>query len=1665
MRWMWKRTLLVGVVGLTTGGAFGCAEERAPINQVQANALSKSFFVGERLLDTSDDPEFWAQGTVVDVGYGASQDGLFTSTYAQPAARIKWVIQEDLLLGRLTYERIADSDGKGAGKQTDDGIIVVAYPIISHFDIRRDYNRATGEESNVIVENQSDRPWYEREYFRVDWSRNLNVDSYEFDTLSQMGIYGGVKYESLAYFVSDPYHEDAPHFDIDTGYFDVTNKAFATPQLIDLSSLGWGLDKFPACWLDPDFSGGSAPAANCNPVEITIRQSFRRVVDKDYEPAEWDGHRFRAYGAFYEERHGFARNYGMTDTKWHRFITRYNIWERSHAYENPAEMTGATECYTPATTPLGADPHRDENGDGTEDECAAVGRGSRCDTFKQRCTLPYRDRKPVATAWYYTNKSDMTYFDGTDWATHEWDVALRNAVQTAKYSECIRTAVINEETQVPYTDEEKRNKCFGEFPVIFGQMDVIQDAITIAREVDDCRAGKEAYAGVICDDVYNTDGSIKDAGLARTLLTQRGYVDGDPDKTGILHMTTMPQMVVLCHSPVLASDHPSCGENRLPEGVGPEMCDEAKKTLAAVSYQIETEEARQAKQLVDTCNKATARIGDLRFNQVNVIQTPQTPSPWGIYTDTEDPLTGEKVSASINVWSYINDLWSQGVIDTARFIKGDLKTEEVTEGTFVKDWAQASETASKQGIVPPIEADEVDRRIADFAGMDVEEYKILRDQKQKMLADLEQGGKPSIELQTVNRLRQEIRSATADINAPSANRAVYDARRKLAMGTPFEAELTTKAMQQYAGVDKLPIEQAMTFASPMRAANPSMQREIRQMREAALAEHGSCIMHEAPAPVSMTGLTDLLEKKFGAFADPNDEVAEPGAPPPTPAEVAKKRADRRERMRRYIAQRAHYAVIIHEMGHSVGLRHNFVSSSDSSNYRPQYWQLRTKDGAVKSLCNQVSDGEACVGPRYFDPVTQEERDNLIWMFMHSSVMDYAGEATQDLLGLGTYDFAAARMFYGEAVAVYQNDTYSAKKSLGKAALDKMDQFGGLLGFQYTTNGSTQIHYSQLNDKWKLISDCAPVDPQVWKPKSWNEETQGVWDPLLDGQIVNVNGQYTRCKTQKVDYVQWQALGPRPTPQDTWQARPMSRDASERVRVPYGFATDRWADLGNVSVYRHDNGADPYEQFTFFINQQELGHIFDNYRRNRQSFSVRNAANRILGRYSTKMRDGAKGLTLLRNIYVDFGLETNQNPETLWASIVTDPSFRDVILTSGVVFDHFARSLARPEPGGYYDPCEIGTGPDCPFKGQKVLRSKMDVYFNDAAVSTMVTMPNGAFAIGDSSNPYENVAIGGKPLGNALANDKGEYDAEYTINAGSYYDKVNVSMLMTESVDNFISDSRKDFLDSRYRATSLADLFPEGYRRMLANSLTGDDFLKGPRVSSTSGKPNVDAQGYPTDGVGWVSWWPLTGPEVCFPKNGTTVCNRYGEGSGPFDPEAPAEVMALDGQVGWEQQKFLIAWTMMYLPENQKLVWLNQLRLWERTQDDDPPFDNRIEFHDPNGSVYIAKTFGTETIFGKVVQQGIAARVLEYANSLLVQGYETVPVTLNGVTWYEPVVDPATGMAIVKKYYADDTDGVTEVNENPYALKLAEYTSVVSFLRQAVGVYQLADPSQKGLFDL
>ncbi|HMF44374.1 MAG TPA: hypothetical protein VKQ32_27060, partial [Polyangia bacterium] len=1366
-------------VAAIAAALVGCASERPPINRVQADALDKSFFVGADLQSTADDPEFYKRGTVVGVAYGAAQDGLFTSSYGEPLSRIRWEITEQTLNARLSYERITGTDGRGDQyngvqlKASNDGQIVASYKIVSHFDIKNDYNPQTGETLNVVVENTTDRVWYQRQFFRVDWSQNLVSDAYDYDTLSMIGVVGGVTYEPFAYTVLDPSDPDAPHFDPGAGYFDVTNKVYAKPQQVDLATLGAGTGTIPACYLNSAYvHGGSYPAADCNPVELTIRESFRKVTDTDYEPENFDGVRFQAIGAFnFDYRRGYARNYGLIDQEWSRFISRYNIWGQSHYYADPANADpskrGPIACATEATTeePTGdpnADPNRDEDGNGTADECEGAGPGSRCDVFTQKCTLPYAQRPVRTIPWYVAG--DTSLFEPTNWATIEWDLALKTAVQVARLVECRKT---------------NAGDCDAKFPMWKGQQDDNEEAVRIARDVDACRRAN-GWDAKACVDLAASEGASVDN-------ERRG--EGDPSTLAIAAIAAMPPVIVLCHNPVDASDHEACGG----AGLAP-------------------------------------RTGDIRYNTVLGIPDPELPSYWGIMTDADDPLTGEKVAASINIWTATTDLAAQQLVDIVRYMNGEIGTDQITNGSYIEGWAAAARLGAGGGL-PQLSKDEISRRLAGIANLDRRGFDTLT------------AAPPGPEVQSVLAAGK---SAALDVecrnDVASPAQAQVASTLASARGSDVEGQLVNPAILQLAGVPpgtsvSGPIADAV---SPLAFNNPLVTRRVNQLRDNALAARGACLIDAAPEPSSLTGLADILAKKF----------------PPVANETPSQQQQRYDDMFHYIQRRYHYAVIAHEMGHSVGLRHNFVSSSAPLFYRPQYWQLRTKNGAVKTACTDaVDDGSACVGPRYWDPLTAEEQSNLIWMWMQSSVMDYPGDVSQDMLGLGVTDFAAARFFYGDNVSVYTNASYQAGTSIGTGISLATDTFGGLLGIRYgvrsvTGTGADDFHYAQLQQSYQVISDCYAAEPQP--PASWDPAVDGVWDQVLDGHVVSIDGQPTKCRQQPVDYIGYADLR-QPTTTEInggyYAGGPSVDPATRRLRVPYAFASDNWADIGNVSVFRHDNGADPYEQVEFLITTQENRHIFDNYRRNRSTFSLLSAAQRSFDRYNSKLQGISSGVGFLASIYRDIGTNQGYAFGTLWP-YVASLQMHDNAIAATVAFDHFTRELGRPEPGRHYK--RAGTFAD------PVLHSATDADdfgpVNSMLGQTQIVIPNG------TTGYLRDVGFGGHPLENALSTTNGDYNVEYVENAGSYYDKINTAILLAESEDRFVSQSRRDFYDARFRSVGMADVVPEGFRRVIANALTGDRSLLAPHlVADATGAPLLAATNdavdpmaglYPKVPIGW-----------------------------------------------------------------------------------------------------------------------------------------------------------------------------------------------------------------------
>lgn len=198
---------LISVLSALALSLPGCAEPGGLIDRTQANLVDKSVFEGEwwymRTVVDIDDDAAWA---IQQAGAGAPWPGAMSSyDLSHPgsgnAHRIRWVIDEGFLYAYRSTETVPGaSDDADSGEYL--GAAIAIFAIDGHVDVRREYSSVTGEPTNVIVESQ-DRRWYDRQYVRVDWSRNLVTMGVFGPGLDLEEIFGQFRRESVANFVQE----------------------------------------------------------------------------------------------------------------------------------------------------------------------------------------------------------------------------------------------------------------------------------------------------------------------------------------------------------------------------------------------------------------------------------------------------------------------------------------------------------------------------------------------------------------------------------------------------------------------------------------------------------------------------------------------------------------------------------------------------------------------------------------------------------------------------------------------------------------------------------------------------------------------------------------------------------------------------------------------------------------------------------------------------------------------------------------------------------------------------------------------------------------------------------------------------------------------------------------------------------------------------------------------------------------------------------------------------------------------------------------------------------------------------------------------------------------------------------------------------------------------
>ena len=248
--------------------APSCAQDVGDIDRSQPGLLAKSVFDGE----------WFMRRTVVEVPYDVGYTFVGEQEEVQ---RIRWNIQEELLIAFRVTPLV---------EGTTDSAPVAVFAIEDHVDLIRSYDAATGEQTNVIEEDTSDRMWFERDYIRVDWSKNL-VSNFAFTV-------DGLAQEPVGYFVEDgddsdrlllgvreangawtDVQDDVELRDLEEAhYIDVVTKVFLQPEEIYVEDWFGDVYTEPACWYYLNY--------DCLPGVIAVRNAFLRtdVALSDYAP-------------------------------------------------------------------------------------------------------------------------------------------------------------------------------------------------------------------------------------------------------------------------------------------------------------------------------------------------------------------------------------------------------------------------------------------------------------------------------------------------------------------------------------------------------------------------------------------------------------------------------------------------------------------------------------------------------------------------------------------------------------------------------------------------------------------------------------------------------------------------------------------------------------------------------------------------------------------------------------------------------------------------------------------------------------------------------------------------------------------------------------------------------------------------------------------------------------------------------------------------------------------------------------------------------------------------------------------------------------------------------------------------------------------------------------
>ncbi len=1251
------------------------------LDRVQPNYTSKDIFQGE----------WYARALVVDKQY--TNAWMFEGLEGN-LERIRWEITRDSLRAYRSYEGVPGEEAEDIGEQT----LVAEFAIESHFDIRRAYNPTNGVETNVIEENTVDRPWWERDYIRVNWSQNTApyMPLFGIELADLFNNQGGATINRSN---ADADPTEPFRVRVSNDYIETTVDVIMQPDIY-------------SCW-----DLGVELYASCPGARGRLKYSFLKRDDRHdtYEPMHYPD-RVNEYYGFKQNVFGDV-NVCFEDDPLEVTFTQDPAQEALDLVPGDEDVYPDERPAVPGTYRLningGEFVYEAGNGATIHDVCSNLGDQVEDSTFpvslgrfgRQRTDSNGDPTGPVLCSGLRI-QPDMRYTTPgrpplMDIKLFQEGVEVVDGTGLTISPRCelqelwVINGPINEELCDPNVHDP--DDCFESTQSVFSNFGFFRtNRYAYDRETGSTLTSRELLinrwhmweastypdgnpipyedrtpqtivyylnAGFPESMVEATQEQAQDWNVAflDTIAQLQGkeiaeveqdYADaeGNPFKAYEVRVNN-------CNADNLASYVEAHVEQRdlnmdlMTHGMdvndlGPGNIETACAVVEHYSRLAGFEDPFHWQQL-----------GDLRYSFINWVAKPEPAGPLGYGPSAADPVTGEIISANANIYGASLDTYANWGGDVVQFLNGELDLGDVINGTNIREHVEQVRMRLSREIPRQVGTDMI--RLFDERTNHLSEDEFLpRIPTHALNSNLDRLAESGIEREYLL-TDEQVRLFGGRVADPVGG---FDERQiNNALSTSWGRAVVPAIGRDNQGLDAI------------LSANPELARNVMEQykeRQDLYGRNNFCYFVEELEPAIADLAFDLQGKT-------------------------------REQAVQIIRHNIMRGVLAHEVGHTVGLRHNFEGSADPLNFFPQWWGVEGTD---------------------VDNVHTDRREELAY----SSIMDYHQRFNGDFGSVGLYDRAAIKFGYGGLVEVFdeRDESFMPPRWSTSFFLFYPDDLPYLLAGGGADDAIWDKYLEVNNDLLYNGNDEGFMDVKALgiEPKPEN---------LFKRRNMTVN-EWRIQDTQRYFFP------------DNPTGSPWA------FQVPYQFCPDEFAWGGNLTCNRFDKGATSQEIVRNAIEMYEFYSPFYTY----MGARVEKPSNPWYNSWLSRVRD--RFYQPLRNAFTYFYYYRRSTAQ-IWPLIV------DWSIAAHQGLNQFASVLQRPEPGTYcldnamYVPeweLPEGTACDQPvdlelgqarpyettFTDEEAFRISRVGHYWDKVIALNMMTSNDAFFYRDFSNQVDRSAF-------------------------------------------------------------------------------------------------------------------------------------------------------------------------------------------------------------------------------------------------------------------------------------------------------------------------------------